>query len=146
MFNLEIEYINQYNSYLNGLNNTLGGEGCLGYKHTEEGLIKCKETAKKVGDFRKDKSYNEIYGETAKIESEKRSLGVKLSWENSSEEEKFNRKRSVQETAMIKAGYNIEMILNIKELHNNGMKPRFILEKYPQLTKSDIKNITDKRK
>ena len=47
---------------------------------------------------------------------------------------------------MIKAGYTIELIKEIKEFHNNGMKPRFILEKYPQLTKSDIKNITDKRK
>lgn len=47
---------------------------------------------------------------------------------------------------MKKAGYNTDMILDIKKLHSEGVKPRFILEKYPQLKKSDIKNITDKRK
>lgn len=77
MFVLEKKYINEYNSFKLGLNSTLGGEGCLGYKHTEESLMKCKEASAKTSEFRKDKSYNEIYSENAQIEIEKRSNGVK---------------------------------------------------------------------
>ena len=77
MFVLEKKYINEYNSFKLGLNSTLGGEGCLGYKHTEESLIKCKEANAKTSEFRKGKSYNEIYSENAQIEIKKRSNGVK---------------------------------------------------------------------
>lgn len=146
MFVLEKKYINEYNSFKLGLNSTLGGEGCLGYKHTEESLIKCKEANAKTSEFRKGKSYNEIYSENAQIEIKKRSNGVKKAWTNITEEERAIRGKSLQETAMKKAGYTIDIILDIKKLHNEGMKPRFILKKYPQLKKSDIKNITDKRK
>jgi hypothetical protein len=40
MFYLEIEFIKQFDSYNTGYNSTFGGEGCLGYKHSEETLIK----------------------------------------------------------------------------------------------------------
>lgn len=77
MFDLEKEYINKYNSYKIGLNSTLGGEGCLGYKHSDESLIKCKEASNKISEFRKGKSYDEIYGDNSKSEIKKRSDGVK---------------------------------------------------------------------
>lgn len=40
--NLEIRYIKEYNSYIddNGYNLTRGGEGTVGYKHTEENNLK----------------------------------------------------------------------------------------------------------
>ena len=77
---------------------------------------------------------------------EKRSEGVRKAWENISEEDKNSRINKGIQTKLEKAGYTREMILEIKELHKNGMKPRFILEKYPNLTKQDVLNITDKRK
>jgi group I intron endonuclease len=41
---LEIKYVAQFNSLVtqHGYNLTLGGEGCLGYKHTEEALKKMR--------------------------------------------------------------------------------------------------------
>jgi group I intron endonuclease len=41
---LEVKYVAQFNSLITqyGYNLTLGGEGCLGYKHTEEALKKMR--------------------------------------------------------------------------------------------------------
>jgi hypothetical protein len=36
MYEIEKKYISQYNSFNQGLNSTIGGEGCLGYVHSEE--------------------------------------------------------------------------------------------------------------
>lgn len=40
MLNKEIELIDYYNSLENGYNNTIGGEGSFGYKHSEESISK----------------------------------------------------------------------------------------------------------
>jgi group I intron endonuclease len=37
---LEIEYIRIYNSYEQGYNSTIGGDGSVGYKHTQEAIEK----------------------------------------------------------------------------------------------------------
>lgn len=48
---LEKEYINKYDSYNNGYNQTLGGDfGILGYKFTEEQLKAHKERGRKVAE------------------------------------------------------------------------------------------------
>lgn len=56
---LEVAYIKFYDSYKNGYNSSLGGEGTLGFKHSKETKIKMsnalkgrpvsKETRKKIG-------------------------------------------------------------------------------------------------
>ena len=145
MFDLEMKYISEFNSFELGLNSSIGGEGCLGYKHTKESLEKISGENSYSIKFRKDKNYSEIYGEDrSKEESKKRSDGVKTAWKNSTEEEKLARRKATQDTKLKKAGYTKELILEIKELHRNGMKPRFILEKYPTLTIKDINKITSK--
>lgn len=42
---LEIYYIGLFNSFINGYNSTLGGDGCVGYKHTPEAIEKIIETS-----------------------------------------------------------------------------------------------------
>ena len=76
MFELEVKYISEFNSFNEGLNTTIGGEGCLGYKHS---LGTCEKMSKfqSENNTKKDKTYEEIYGESATLESEKRSIGVK---------------------------------------------------------------------
>jgi group I intron endonuclease len=46
LFEREKYYIKEYNTYHDGLNSTLGGEGVSGWKHTEEAKIKIKEKRK----------------------------------------------------------------------------------------------------
>jgi hypothetical protein len=106
-----------------------------------------KIQSEKMVELRTDKTYTEIYGnERSVIESEKRSIGVKAVWDNYTEEEKVVRAKNCQNTYIEKSGYTKELILEIRELHSNGLKPRFILERYPNLVSSDIKKILDKRK
>lgn len=77
MFDLEMKYISEFNSFELGLNSSIGGEGCLGYKHTKESLDKMSGENSNSFKLRKDKTYIEIYGERAETESEKRSEGVR---------------------------------------------------------------------
>ena len=55
----ETFYINQYNSMDNGYNLTLGGDGMLGYKHTE---IQKKKLSDAWDDDRKDKMSKRVSG------------------------------------------------------------------------------------
>lgn len=58
---LEKYFIKRYNSFNNGYNCTLGGDGTINFKHSEEtknklrNKIVSKETRKKIGNARKDK-------------------------------------------------------------------------------------------
>ena len=74
----EIEYIEKYNSFTNGYNMTIGGDGTVGYKHTEETKNKISSTTKgiskgplsgdhynkvvKINKSRCGKTYEELYG------------------------------------------------------------------------------------
>lgn len=79
MFSLEMKYISEMNSFNDGLNSSLGGEGCLGYKHTQESIEKMSGENSSSVKLRKDKTYKEIYGEEkADIETSKRSQGVQI--------------------------------------------------------------------
>ena len=49
-------YINEFKTYENGLNSTIGGEGCLGYTHSPEIRQKISENVKN-GNSHKGKTY-----------------------------------------------------------------------------------------
>lgn len=148
MYKLEVEFIKEFDSFNNGYNTTLGGEGCLGYTHSEETLIKLREICKqKTKEYRTGKSYEEIYSEERSIiEKEKRSKSGKEYWENCSEEDKMNRTSNQVNTMITKAGLTKELIYEIRKLHSSGIKPKILKEKYSDLTEKQINNIIDKRK
>jgi hypothetical protein len=74
----EIEYIEKYNAFTNGYNMTIGGDGTVGYKHTEEAKNKISNATKgiskgplsedhynkisKINKSRCGKTYEELYG------------------------------------------------------------------------------------
>jgi len=57
LFEKEKFYIKKYNTYVNGLNSTLGGEGSSGWKHTEETkkLIREKRRKQVISEETKQK-------------------------------------------------------------------------------------------
>lgn len=150
IYTLEEKYIKEYDSYNNGLNSSVGGEGFIGYTHTEEDLIKIKEHLLDIAEFRKDKSYEEIYGDRAEEEKEKRSEGLKNSWSNLSDEEREQRSIINTYGQLKNSKYDVDMIIEIRKMYESGLKPKKIFEsikdKYPQLLHSDIKPIIDKRR
>jgi group I intron endonuclease len=98
IYEREIFYIEKFNTYKNGLNSTIGGEGCLGYRHTEETRKKISKIIKN-GKSHKGKTYDEIYGDRKDIEKENRKNTVKKSWDNLTDEEKTNRIQKSQNHA-----------------------------------------------
>jgi group I intron endonuclease len=109
MYELEKEYIKKYNTFNEGYNLTLGGEGCIGYKHTSDIRKKISERTK-MSYTHKDLTYEEIYGEKAEEQKNKRKESVKLYWANISEEEKIKRvnkaKNTLKERGSNKCGKN----------------------------------------
>ena len=79
IYETEKKYVEQYDSYNNGLNSTFGGEGCLGYTHSPEKRVKISESLKN-GNSHKGKTYEELYGDKADEEREKRRMSVKQGW------------------------------------------------------------------
>lgn len=148
MFELEKNYILEFNSFENGYNTTYGGEGCLGYKHSNEVKEKMSNIQKeKMKELRIDKTYEEIYGDTANIEKEKRSNSGKQYWENCSDEDKNKRIDNQINTLIIKSGYSKELIHNVRKLKfEDKLKPKQIQKIYPELTINNINNITNKRR
>lgn len=104
MYQLEQNYIEKYNTFNEGYNLTLGGEGCIGYKHDDETKEKISKRTK-IGYTHKNLSYEEIYGDEANEQKNKRRESVKLYWSNISNEEKNNRTDKVKNT-MKKNGVN----------------------------------------
>jgi group I intron endonuclease len=90
IYEIEKKYIGQYDSYNNGLNSTIGGEGCLGYTHSPEKRIKISESLKN-GNSHKGKTYEELYGDKADEEREKRRMSVKQGWGSMSDENRQKR-------------------------------------------------------
>jgi group I intron endonuclease len=102
MFSNEIYYIGFYNSKEKGYNLTIGGEGCLGYKHTEE-------TKKFLSNFLTEnhpyrgKKYEEIYDiEKVEEQKKKRAESVKKHWESLNEQERVNRTKKQKELGEIR--------------------------------------------
>lgn len=133
IYEIEMKYIIKYDSYNSGLNSTLGGEGCIGYKHSPEIRRKISETTKN-GDSHKGKTYNELYGESAEEEKQKRRNSVKNNWETMSNEEKKQRSNNIRIGTQEKnSKYGIKLITEIKNKIRGGASFKDVKEQYPEI-------------
>jgi group I intron endonuclease len=144
MFIKEIEYIKEYDSYYTGLNSTKGGEGCLGYKHTDETREKISIKTKEKSH--KDKTYEEIYSEKSDDEKEKRKEGVKKYWDSLDDDEKEKRTTKTKEKNRQKSKYDIETIIEIKKLIQSGLKNREIHKIFPEVKVDYLSSIRSGRR
>jgi group I intron endonuclease len=145
IYEREIFYIQKFNTYKNGLNSTTGGEGCLGYTHTEETRKKIS-TIIKNGKSHKGKTYDEIYGERKNIEKENRKIGVKKSWDNLTNEEKTNRIKNSQNQLRNKSKYGLDLIKEIKSKFEEGFKVKNVKLLYPLFPESYLYSIKNNKR
>ena len=142
IYKSEKKYIEQYDSYNNGLNSTLGGEGCLGYTHSSEIRQKISETTKN-GNSHKGKTYEELYGDKADEEREKRRLSVKKGWESTSIKDKEDRTKKIRESKQKNSKYGVDLVVIVKNKLKEGVKIKQLKELYPEVKEHffyDIKN------
>lgn len=130
MFEKEIEYIKQFDSFQNGLNSTLGGEGCLGYKHTDETKIKISNIIKN-GKSHKNKTYEQIYGDKCEEQKQIRSEKTKIYWSNLDDKSK---QEIISKINNRKRKYSTELILEILNKFNTGYTVKQIKAEYPQIS------------
>jgi len=138
----EKKLIKEYNTFNGGLNSTFGGEGCLGYKHSDEIRKKISKNLKE-GKSHKGKTYDTLYGVDAKIEKEKRSITVKSGWDNMGEKEKKDRIKKTINKLRSKSKYGVELVEEIRSKINEGYKVKDLQKMYPQVYKNffyDLKN------
>lgn len=145
MYDFEKKYIKEYDTYRNGLNSTLGGEGCLGYEHTIDAKQKISDNLKN-GNSHKGKTYNELYGNNSEVEKEKRRLSVKFVWENMSEEDKKIRINKVKEMSRKKSKYGIDLIIDIKNKFREGFNVKDVKKLYPQIGISYLYTIKNNKR
>lgn len=142
IYETEKKYVEQYDSYNNGLNSTFGGEGCLGYTHSPEKRVKISESLKN-GNSHKGKTYEELYGDKADEEREKRRMSVKEGWGSISDEDKNKRVDSIKTSIRKNSKYGIDLVKEIKQKINDGVKIKELKKDYPQVYGNffyDIKN------
>jgi hypothetical protein len=135
IYTTEKKYIQEYDSYYNGLNSTFGGEGCLGYVHSDEIKKKISENVKN-GNSHKGKSYQELYGELGEVEKKKRSNSVKKYWTEISEEQKNKRLSNLYLTCEKKSKFSKESKKDIKIKLDKGVKLNEIIKEYPDISYS----------
>ena len=142
IYETEKKYIKQYDSYTNGLNSTFGGEGCLGYTHSPEIRQKISENTKN-GNSHKGKTYEELYGDKADEEKEKRRLSVKNGWGSMSDDNRQKRIIKTKESIQKKSKYSIDLVVDVKNKLNEGYKIKQLKELYPDVKEHffyDVKN------
>jgi len=144
MFIREIEYIKEFNSYNNGLNSTEGGEGCLGYKHSDDIRKKISEKTKEKSH--KDKTYEEIYSDRSDEEKEKRKNGVKNHWDSLNEIEREKRTEKTKQKNRQISKYDIETIIEIKKLMQDGLKNKEIHKNFPDVKVDYLSSIRSGRR
>ena len=132
MYEREKYYIKEYDTFKKGLNSTLGGDGCLGYTHSEEIRKKISENTKN-GNSHRGKTYSDLYGENADFEKLKRKTSVKKSWDKLTEQSKLDRVRNMTEKVRKKSKISIEIIKQIKEEIEIGITIKELKEKYPEI-------------
>lgn len=135
IYETEKKYIQKFDTYHNGLNNTLGGEGCLGYRHSSDIRKKISDTNKNI-ERRKGKTYDEIYGNLGEIEKSKRSNTVKHYWESISENEKKIRIDKLTKSLEDKSKFTLESKIDIKRKINEGVPLNQIIDQYPNISYS----------
>ena len=121
IYTREVELIKEHNSFESGLNSTVGGEGCLGYKHSPEIRVKISDAIKN-GNSHRNKTYEEIYGEKANEEKEKRKNKVKDYWNKVSDIDKKQRLENLKKSVRKNAKYSLETIMDIKEMIKQNIK------------------------
>lgn len=142
IYDRERYYIDLFKTYDIGLNSTVGGEGCLGYRHSKE--IR-EKISKKIKDGRshKGKTYEEIYGDRVNDEKEIRRRSVKKSWDNLSEDKKKERTKKLQETIQKNSKYGIELVSEIKNKIKEGLTYKQFKQLYPEVRQNfyyELKN------
>lgn len=140
IYETEKKYIQEYDSYNNGLNSTIGGEGCLGYTHSPEIRQKISETLKK-GNSHKGKTYEELYGDRADEERLKRKNGSY--WNRMTDEERKIRVENIKRASRKNSKYSVDLVKEIKKKIKEGVKIKELKETYPQVYDNffyDIKN------
>jgi len=145
IYETEKKYIKSYDSYNNGLNSTFGGEGCLGYTHSPEIRQKISENTKN-GNSHKGKTYDELYGDKADEEREKRRLSVKNGWESLSIQSKKNRTEKIKEKSRKNSKYDANLIVEIKNKFREGYKVKDIKKMYSQFNESYLYSIKNNKR
>lgn len=133
IYETEKKYIQEFDSYNNGLNSTYGGEGCLGYTHSPEIRKKISEGTKN-GNSHKGKTYEELYGDRAEEEKMKRKNSVKLKWDSMDEDERNNRVKKTKDAIKNNSKYSQEIINEIKNKIKNGGKFSDIKKEYSNIS------------
>lgn len=142
IYDEEKKVISEYNSFSDGLNCTLGGEGCLGYKHSAEVRKKISDIIKN-GKSHKNKTYEDIYGEQFEKEKNKRKISVKKNWDDLDSEKRKERVKKTIDTIRSKSKYGVELVEEIRKKINEGYKITELQKMYPQVYKNffyDLKN------
>lgn len=138
LYETEMKYVQKFDSYNNGLNSTYGGEGCLGYIHTPEIRKKISEGTKN-GNSHRGKTYEELYGDRAEEEKNKRKISSV--WGKISEEEKTIRINKLKIAIREKSKYGVELIKEVKEKIQTGVSVKELSKIYPQITTSYLYSI-----
>jgi len=128
-------YINEMKTFDSGLNSTIGGEGCLGYKHSKEIREKISKVLKE-GKSHKNKTYEMIYGERSGEEKKIRQESVRKSWENMTEIERNNRNSTIREASQKKSIYGVELIKEVKDKFRMGLKVSEVKKIFPMFPSS----------
>ena len=145
IYETEKKYVESYDSYNNGLNSTFGGEGCLGYTHSPEIKQKISENTKN-GNSHKGKTYEELYGDKADEEREKRRLSVKKGWELMSDEDKQKRIIKTIKSLQKTSKYGVDLVVDIKNKLKEGYKIKQLKELYPDVKENFFYNIKNGRR
>jgi group I intron endonuclease len=145
IYETEKKYIKSYDSYNNGLNSTFGGEGCLGYTHSPEIRQKISENTKN-GNSHKGKTYEELYGDKADAEREKRRLSVKNGWDSLSIQSKKDRTEKIKEKSRKNSKYDANLIVEIKNKFREGYKVKDIKKMYTQFNESYLYSIKNNKR
>lgn len=132
---LEMEYIEKYDSYNNGYNLTKGGEGTLGNRLSEESKRKIGDknklnmTGKKHSEETKQKM-SDIHKGYIKTKEHRNNLSASLKGKIVSEETKEKNRIANQGSKQPTSKYNEEMIYEIKVKLKNGFTAKQINEEY----------------
>ena len=145
IYKTEKKYIEQYDSYNNGVNSTLGGDGCLGYTHSNEIRKKISENTKN-GNSHKGKTYKELYGDKSEEQKEKRRLSVMKGWDSMSDEDKNKRVSNIKDSARKNSKYGVDLIKKIKQKINEGVKVKQLKELYPQVSENYFYSLKNGRR
>jgi group I intron endonuclease len=134
IYNKEKHYINVYNTYIDGLNSTLGGEGTIGYKHPDWIMAKIIKNLINNGNSHKGKTYEELYGAECETQKNKRAKSVKNAWDKLSKNEREIRIKKTRNAADKKRKYDKKLISEIKKKFMEGLKTKEVHLLFPEIS------------